>query len=244
MKTVLLFYLLVCCGAAEGFTEKLVDLGQTVTLQCEVAVRYVSWFLMKPSEPPMYILRSFSSRILDPDYSNQTLRKIFSVQYNSSLFIHNISTNELGEYHCFKYGLPFKISPGIRLATQNHSAASGLKNQTSKPVHQQSEENGLTLLPSLILSVIINCTLVITVTVFVCRRCRRPLKTREQPPDPVVKRPHRPRVLTGEVHLALRTHQDQEPQLHVRSPAPPEPERSQSDTQISPSNLQISLNDL
>ncbi|XP_046696629.1 uncharacterized protein LOC124379999 isoform X2 [Silurus meridionalis] len=187
MKTVLLFYLLVCCGADINFTEKLVDLGQNVTLQCEVAVRHVSWFLMKPSEPPVYVLRSYSSKILVPHYSNRTFSKIFSLQQNSSLFIHNISTNELGVYHCIHCGSPPNISRGIRLYTQNHAAASGLKNQTSKPDHQQSEENGLTLLPFLIVSVIINCTLVITVTVFVGRCCRRPPKTREQPSDPGVQ---------------------------------------------------------
>ncbi|XP_046696627.1 uncharacterized protein LOC124379999 isoform X1 [Silurus meridionalis] len=194
MKTVLLFYLLVCCGADINFTEKLVDLGQNVTLQCEVAVRHVSWFLMKPSEPPVYVLRSYSSKILVPHYSNRTFSKIFSLQQNSSLFIHNISTNELGVYHCIHCGSPPNISRGIRLYTQNHAAGclenlhtSGLKNQTSKPDHQQSEENGLTLLPFLIVSVIINCTLVITVTVFVGRCCRRPPKTREQPSDPGVQ---------------------------------------------------------
>ncbi|KAI5630220.1 hypothetical protein C0J50_10337, partial [Silurus asotus] len=163
--------LLVCCGADVNFTEKLVDLGQNVTLQCEVAVKDALWFLMKPSEPPVYILRSFSSKILVPQYSNRTFSKIFSLQYNSNLFIHNISANELGVYYCVYCDSPPLISRGIRLYTQNHAAGcvenlhtSGLKNQTSKPDHHQSEENGLTLLPFLILSVIIICTLVITVT--------------------------------------------------------------------------------
>ncbi|KAF5896080.1 uncharacterized protein DAT39_014223, partial [Clarias magur] len=115
---------LVCCGAAESFTETSVDLGQNVTLKCEVSVRDVLWFLMKPSEPPVFILRSFSSIILEPDYSNTTFSKTFSLRYNSSLFIHNISTNEFGVYYCSQTqtGSPSDISRGIRLYIQNHSA--------------------------------------------------------------------------------------------------------------------------
>ncbi|KAI5615205.1 hypothetical protein C0J50_10896, partial [Silurus asotus] len=114
--------LLVCCGAAEGFTEKLVDLGQNVTLQCEMTVKDAIWFLMKPSEPPVYILRSYSSKTLVAHYGNRTFRKIFSLQYNSSLAIHNISTNELGVYYCIRYGSAPNISRGIRLYIQNHAA--------------------------------------------------------------------------------------------------------------------------
>ncbi|KAI5608621.1 hypothetical protein C0J50_12242 [Silurus asotus] len=77
---------------------------------------------MKPSEPPVYILRSFSSKTLVPHYSNRTFRKIFSLQHNSNLFIHNISTNELGVYYCIQYDSPPLISRGIRLYTQNHAA--------------------------------------------------------------------------------------------------------------------------
>ncbi|KAK1802086.1 hypothetical protein P4O66_004430 [Electrophorus voltai] len=53
--------LLLWCGAAESFTDKMVDLGQNVTLRCEVAIRDVYWYLMKPSHPPVFILRSFSN---------------------------------------------------------------------------------------------------------------------------------------------------------------------------------------
>ncbi|XP_060715507.1 uncharacterized protein LOC132838881 isoform X2 [Tachysurus vachellii] len=124
------FYLLVFCGAAECFTEKSVDLGQNVTLKCEVSVNNVYWFLMKASEPPVFILRSFFSISLTADYSNTTFNKRFSLQYNSSLFIHNISTNELGVYYCIyiQKGSSPNISRGIRLYIQSHSA----ENQTCK----------------------------------------------------------------------------------------------------------------
>ncbi|KAF4093403.1 hypothetical protein AMELA_G00001670 [Ameiurus melas] len=122
MTTVLWFYLLMFCGATEGFTEKSVDLGQNVTLKCGVDKKNVFWFLIKPSEPPVFLLHSLSNTILEPVYRNMTFRKIFSVQYNSSLFIHNISTNELGVYYCIQTGSPYNISSGIRLSIPNHSA--------------------------------------------------------------------------------------------------------------------------
>ncbi|XP_060767619.1 uncharacterized protein LOC132875048 [Neoarius graeffei] len=166
-------YLLVCCGAAEGFIEKSVDLGQNVTLKCEVSINYVFWFLMKPPEPPVYILRSFSRLSPDAQYSNTTFSKTFSLQYNSSLFIHNISMNELGVYYCIQSGSPPNISSGIRLYIQNHSA----ENQSiSTP-----EETWKTFVPILTISVIMNLALAVTVTV---RHCRRSPKAPAQAPDP------------------------------------------------------------
>ncbi|MCI4393361.1 hypothetical protein PGIGA_G00156830 [Pangasianodon gigas] len=164
-------YLLVCCGAAESFTEKSVDLGQNVTLKCEVSVRDVHWFLMKLSEPPLLILRSFSSRSMRTDYSNPAFSKRFSVQYNSSLFIHNISTNELGVYYCIQTGSPPNISSGIRLYIQNHSA----ENQTCKLEQHQNQESNVhqetSLMLILIISGIMNCALVIAVTVSIVSCC-------------------------------------------------------------------------
>ncbi|KAF4093398.1 hypothetical protein AMELA_G00001600, partial [Ameiurus melas] len=119
---------------------------------------------MKPSEPPVFILRSYSSSILKPVYKNTTFRKIFSVQYNSSLFIHNISTNELGVYYCIQTGSPYNTSSGIRLSIRNHSA----ENQMCKTEQCQNQtyQTGSTCeetinFPILIISVIFNCVLVI-----------------------------------------------------------------------------------
>ncbi|KAI5088957.1 hypothetical protein C0J45_21529, partial [Silurus meridionalis] len=155
--------LLVCCGAAEGSPDMLVDLGRTVTLQCEVAVKDVLWFLMKPSEPPVFILRSFSSKTLDSHYSNQTFSKTFSVQYNSSLFIHNISTNELGVYYCIQTptGSPPKISHGITLYIRNHSA----DNQMGDIRQQQNQTAGEDELwrKVAIVSGIMNCLVIFSV---------------------------------------------------------------------------------
>ncbi|KAF5896083.1 uncharacterized protein DAT39_014205, partial [Clarias magur] len=118
-----------------------------------VSVKNVLWFLMKPSEPPVFILRSFSSIILEPEYSNRTFSKTFSLQYNSSLFIHNISTNELGVYYCIQTGSPPDISRGIRLHIQNHSA----ENQTADKEIRLSRDVVITL-------GVMNCAVVVALT--------------------------------------------------------------------------------
>ncbi|KAG7315435.1 hypothetical protein KOW79_021523 [Hemibagrus wyckioides] len=181
------FYLLVCCGAAECFTEKSVNLGEDVTLKCEVSVKDVFWFLMKPSEPPVFILRSYSSKTVDAHYSNTTFRKRFSVQYNSSLFIHNISTKELGVYYCIQTqpaSLP-GISSGIRLYIQNQTAGNQSKTTDAEQPQNQTTNKSDVISPwsaSLIMSVIMNCALALVVTVFIVHHCRRSPNTQTQPP--------------------------------------------------------------
>ncbi|KAF5896081.1 uncharacterized protein DAT39_014226, partial [Clarias magur] len=166
--------LLVCCGAAESFTEKSVDLGQNVTLKCEVSVNNVLWFLMKPPEPPVFILRTFSSKHLVPQYSDAAFSKTFSLRYNSSLFIHNISTNELGVYYCSQTqtGSPPNISRGIRLYIQNHSAVN--LTEDTKQVQNQTDCNYEVINSwsrPLFVSVILNCALAVTVAVLIGSCC-------------------------------------------------------------------------
>ncbi|XP_060715459.1 uncharacterized protein LOC132838860 isoform X2 [Tachysurus vachellii] len=164
------FYLLVFCGAAECFTEKSVDLGQNVTLKCEVSLSNVYWFLMKASERPVLILLSYSSKSLTADYSNTTVNKRFSLQYNSSLFIHNISTNELGVYYCIytQKGSPPNISRGIRLYIQSHSA----ENQTEECQNQTPDKDGkirlwrnLFIITGLVIGVVM---VAVTVSIIIC----------------------------------------------------------------------------
>ncbi|XP_060715782.1 uncharacterized protein LOC132839052 isoform X1 [Tachysurus vachellii] len=185
----LLLYLLVCCGAAECFTEKFIDLGQNVTLKCEVAVKDVNWFLMKASEPPVFILRSFSSFCLTAQCINTTVNKRFSLQYNNSLFIHNISTKELGVYRCIHTPTdsPPNISRGIRLYIQSHSAVIPGNQTTIREDEQMQnqmdkEPKVICFSQPLFVSVIMNCALALVVTVFTVVCCRRSPKTQTQPP--------------------------------------------------------------
>ncbi|KAK3510012.1 hypothetical protein QTP70_025308 [Hemibagrus guttatus] len=160
--------LLVYCGAAESLTEESVDLGENVTLKCEVSIRDVSWFLIKPSEA-LFLLRSYSSKTVDADYGNATNKKRFSLQYNGSLFIHNISTNELGVYFCIhaQPGSDPDISSGIRLYVQNHSAGNQSKITDDKQLQNQTTRESDVISPwsaSFIVSVIMNCALALVVT--------------------------------------------------------------------------------
>ncbi|GAA6110083.1 uncharacterized protein LOC113634630 isoform X1 [Tachysurus ichikawai] len=208
---VLQLYLLVFCGAAECFTEKSVDLGQNLTLKCEASVNNVYWFWMKASEPPVFILRSFSSKSVRANYSNTTFNKRFSLQYNSRLFIHNISTNELGVYYCIHTPTdsPPNISRGIRLYIQSHSA----ENQTCNTERRQNQDpqqgrrsTGTGDQTSLIISVIINCVLVITgVTVFTVQRCRRSSKTQTQPPGSSQQQQDNGNLVYSEVQFRTTT---------------------------------------
>ncbi|TSK67287.1 hypothetical protein Baya_5264 [Bagarius yarrelli] len=156
MKTELWFYLLVVCGAVKGSTDMLVNLGQNVTLKCEIFVSNVYWYLIKPSEPPVFLLRTYTHTVHKAEYKNITLQKTFSLQYNSSLFIHNISANELGVYHCIQ--MPH-IGTGIRLYIQNRS--------TEMTAEEPIVDTSPICSPELsILSVVLNCLLVIVVTSF------------------------------------------------------------------------------
>ncbi|KAM9494607.1 uncharacterized protein Hap1MRO34_004479 isoform 4-T4 [Clarias gariepinus] len=94
MKTLLWFYLLVCCVAAQSFTEKSVHLGQNVTLKCEVSESDVYWYLMKPSEPPVFILRSYSRMMQTPDYKTALPAKM---SRGIRLYIQNNSTENLNK---------------------------------------------------------------------------------------------------------------------------------------------------
>ncbi|KAF5896070.1 uncharacterized protein DAT39_014216, partial [Clarias magur] len=182
--------LLVCCGSAESFTETSVDLGQNVTLKCEVSDKHVFWFLMEPPEPPVFILRSFSSRSKRAEYSNTTFSKTFSLQYNSSLFIHNISTNELGVYYCSQTASPYGISRGIRLYIQTRTTDTPYTERAgsiSETCDDKTCKHVKLWQNLFIILAIINCLVVLVViTGFTVRRCRRSPKIRppRTRPDP------------------------------------------------------------
>ncbi|XP_047667026.1 uncharacterized protein LOC113634630 isoform X5 [Tachysurus fulvidraco] len=155
---------------------------------------------MKASEPPVFILRTFSSKSMTAEYSSTTFNKRFSLQYNNSLFIHDISTNELGVYYCIhtQKGSPPNISRGIRLYIQSHSA----ENQTHNTERLQNQ-TGTWLQMSLIISVIMNCVLVITV--FTVQRCRRSPKTQTQPPGSSQQQQHNGNHVYSEVQFPMTT---------------------------------------
>ncbi|XP_076851990.1 uncharacterized protein LOC143504327 [Brachyhypopomus gauderio] len=192
MKTSQLhFCVLLLFGATESLTNKLVDLGQNVTLRCEISVKDVNWFLMKPSHPPVFILRSYSSISTAAMYGNTTSDNRFSLQLNSTLFIQNVTLNELGFYYCIKT-TPSAVSNGINLYSRLNTS----DNQISKikQLHNQTSDRDEEMCLwrfLLIASGLLNCVLVIAVTgVTVCycekehrRRLRPPDSSHQQPPE-------------------------------------------------------------
>ncbi|KAI7790752.1 hypothetical protein IRJ41_000383 [Triplophysa rosa] len=127
-------YLLIWCQAAETL-DQLKDLGQNVTINCDLDEREIYWLLLKVPDPPVMILRTLSTTSL---FFNTTFRQKYSVQSKNHLFINNITVNELGVYYCMKTDTPPKFSTGIRLQIneiryihQNHTEVKYIQqNQT------------------------------------------------------------------------------------------------------------------
>ncbi|XP_056614452.1 uncharacterized protein LOC130429738 [Triplophysa dalaica] len=104
-------YLFIWCQASETL-DQLTDLGQNVTINCDLDEGDIYWLLLKVPDPPVMILRTLSTTSL---FFNTTFRQKYSVQNKTHLFINNITVNELGVYYCMKTDTPPKFSSGIRL---------------------------------------------------------------------------------------------------------------------------------
>ncbi len=106
--------LLIWCQASETLTDQLTDLGQNVTINCDLDAKEATWFLLNLPGPPVVILHSF----LNPPttfYYKKTFRHKYSVQPKHCLFINSITINELGVYYCMKTETDVKFSNGTRL---------------------------------------------------------------------------------------------------------------------------------
>lgn len=105
--------LFIWIQVAETFLrQKQTDLGQNVTINCDLDVKEVYWILLSLPDPPVMILRSFSS----PFYYNEQFRHKYSVQSRHNLLISNITHKELGVYYCVNTATTRKkFSNGTRL---------------------------------------------------------------------------------------------------------------------------------
>uniref|UniRef100_A0A9J7Y9Z1 Immunoglobulin domain-containing protein n=1 Tax=Cyprinus carpio carpio TaxID=630221 RepID=A0A9J7Y9Z1_CYPCA len=130
--------LLIWCRAAETLTDHLTDLGQNVTINCDLDVKEVIWLLLKLLDPPVMIL--LSSTTSANFYFNKTFKQKYSVQSKHRLFINNVTLDDLGLYYCLTTDFPPKYSDCTRLhiteptpdlEIQNHTVAKYTeKNQT------------------------------------------------------------------------------------------------------------------
>ncbi|XP_051550515.1 uncharacterized protein LOC127438731 [Myxocyprinus asiaticus] len=155
-------FLLIWCEAGETLTDKLTDLGQNVTINCDIHEEEVQWLLLKLPEP-VIILRTFL--FSSPFYYNKTLKHKYSVKSKHHLYIYNVTTNELGVYYCMKTDTKGGIlSNGIRLhitETQNHTTVKNIQqNQTEVRCIQQNQTSWQT--PAII-SALLNSVLIIVV---------------------------------------------------------------------------------
>uniref|UniRef100_A0A9J7YET9 Immunoglobulin domain-containing protein n=1 Tax=Cyprinus carpio carpio TaxID=630221 RepID=A0A9J7YET9_CYPCA len=111
----LLLFCLLVCQNTESLTDKLVNLGENVTLDCQIDVRDIYWVFQKPSDSPLLILRTFSSDSTSSYVQDQRLKDKYSSLTLSRLFIINITFHELGIYYCAKAATTLQISNGTRL---------------------------------------------------------------------------------------------------------------------------------
>ncbi|XP_057182442.1 uncharacterized protein LOC130549239 [Triplophysa rosa] len=179
----LLIYLLIWCQAAETLYQ-LTDLGQNVTINCDLDEGDIYWLLLKVPDPPVMILHTLSTTSL---FFNTTFRQKYSVQSKNHLFINNITVNELGVYYCMKTDTPPKFSTGIRLQINEESSEVHCINQNHTVV-KFIEQNRTHWMIIIHISALLHGVLVIVVIAGGCYHCAKkqtPKDARLQQTQPV-----------------------------------------------------------
>ncbi len=86
-----------------------------MNITCDLDIKEIYWYKHKSPDPPVFILRTYSSTYEGAEYENSIFKLKYSVKTNSRLFIRNISTDELGVYYCVKTSEPQKFSNGTKI---------------------------------------------------------------------------------------------------------------------------------
>ncbi|XP_051549572.1 uncharacterized protein LOC127438203 [Myxocyprinus asiaticus] len=171
-------YLFMWNEVTEALTKIQASSGDNVTLTCKLDIKEIYWYKQNSPDPPVLILRSFSSTYEGADYENSSFKHKYSLKSNSCLFIKNITTEELGVYYCVKVDTPLKFSN----ATIIYIADFVYKNQTESDdsLQLQTSWNSLT-----ITSVLLNAFLIIAVIglVKICLDATRRLKKTSNKPQ-------------------------------------------------------------
>ncbi|XP_052446956.1 uncharacterized protein LOC127988322 isoform X5 [Carassius gibelio] len=168
-----LIYLLVWCQAVETLTE-LTNLGQNVSINCDLDEKEIYWMLLKLPNRPVMILRLFSTSPT-PFYSDVRFRPKYSVQPSNRLFIKNVTADELGIYYCMTTEVPPKFSDGIRLHITEPVKSPECQNHTVVNYTDQIQQLWMIII---ILSGLMHGILVF-VAIGVCCYSREKLKPRE-----------------------------------------------------------------
>ncbi|XP_052395677.1 uncharacterized protein LOC127943344 isoform X8 [Carassius gibelio] len=143
-------YLFMWSQVTESLTNTAVTLGADVIISCDLDIEEIYWFRQKSPDPPEFILRTFSSRTEGADYENSIFEDKYSVKTNSSLFIRNITADELGVYYCVKTSEPQKFSNGTKIYISDQNAAP----------EQETPWRNLTIITSVLLNVLLIIALI------------------------------------------------------------------------------------
>ncbi|KAI2650214.1 Ig kappa chain V-III region [Labeo rohita] len=152
--------LLMWSQVTESLTNIAVTLGADVIISCDLDIKDIYWYKQKLPDPPVLMLRTYSSRSEGAKYENSTFEDKYSVKTNSRLFIRNISTDELGVYYCVKTSEPLKFSSGTKI----YITDSVYMNQTESDDASQQQTPWRTVT---ITSVLLNVLLIIALIVMV-----------------------------------------------------------------------------
>ncbi|KAK2907189.1 hypothetical protein Q8A67_006174 [Cirrhinus molitorella] len=128
-------FLLMWSQVTESLKNIAVSLGADVIISCDLDIKEIYWYKQKLPDPPVLILRTYDRISEAAKYENSTFKDKYSVKTNSSLFIRNISTDELGVYYCAKTSEPQKLDNGTKIYISDCVH----KNQTSES--NESEPN-------------------------------------------------------------------------------------------------------
>ncbi|KAG1927249.1 butyrophilin-like protein [Pimephales promelas] len=181
--TLLVSDLFMLYQASESLTNITVTLGSDVNITCDLDIEEIYWYKLKLPDPPVLILRTFSSTYEGGKYENITYKHKYSVKTNSRLFIKNITIDELGVYYCVKTSEPPKISNGTKIYisdfVHNNITDSVDRNQTEDASQRQIPWRNMT-----IIFILLNVLLIIAV-IGLLKSCidatRRSKNTSEKP---------------------------------------------------------------
>ncbi|XP_059425245.1 uncharacterized protein LOC132159685 [Carassius carassius] len=189
MRTVqLLLFCLLVCQTTASLTDKLVNLGENVTLDCEIDVTDIYWVFQKLTDSPLLILRTFTSEYASSYVQDQRLKDKYSSLTQSRLFIINITIHELGIYYCAKPATPkLQISNGTRLyinesaQDQNQTESAQDQNEPEEKYQKQPCEETLEMHMILsVTSILLNFVLIIATIGLLMLKLKKPRKSQQQ----------------------------------------------------------------
>ncbi|KAI7789585.1 uncharacterized protein LOC130549849 [Triplophysa rosa] len=151
---------LMWCQATETLYQ-LTDLGQNVTIDCDLDDEDVYWILQKQSDSPTVILHSFSNPTFAFHF-NKTLKNKYSVQSKHRLVIYNVTVDELGVYYCMNKDTPPKLSHSTRLNIIEPTQLTEFNTSECKNHTNVTEQNSTQWKTFTLISGLLNAVLIIT----------------------------------------------------------------------------------